>query len=146
MELKDKHGWTALMRAAGLGYHTANANASSNAGGASFISVVKRLIEKGAKLNAKNKQGQTALLITCAYGHHSTAIELLQAGADYLVKDIGGHDCSSLIEKIVEKLSPIEDAPDWNREYNDLLTGYSIIAAALQKLIVGPVRGRRKEL
>ena len=62
INIKNKFGWTALMRASEKG----------------FIIIVKILIENGAKLNEKNKQGFTALDLAHFY-NRTKVVELLHS-------------------------------------------------------------------
>ncbi len=66
-----KYGWTAIMSAA----------LNSDMG------VCALLIEKGAKVNAKNNSGVTALMLTARHGLTETCAFLIQKGADVKAKD-----------------------------------------------------------
>jgi ankyrin repeat protein len=75
-------GWTALHLAAHYGHEA----------------VVKRLLEAGAALNvrARNGIGNTPLMAAVAGGSVSIVKQLLAAGADIGVRDAGGHDAVEL--------------------------------------------------
>ena len=62
----DKDNDTALMKAAGQGH----------------IEVVRFLVEQGADLNIRNRQGQNALMFAAAGGHLAVVISLIDSGAD----------------------------------------------------------------
>ena len=52
--------------------------------------LVKELLEKGVPVNAKDRNGQTALIAAVLGGHTQTIKLLLQKGADVNARDIGG--------------------------------------------------------
>ena len=53
--------------------------------------LVKRLIACGAKINERNENGETALIISSAKGYNFIAAFLLEKGADFTCADISGH-------------------------------------------------------
>ncbi len=87
---KDRHGNTPLIRAAALGNDR----------------MVTLLIKAGAHVNARNGEGQTALIAAADYSRHpgnlqmegyETIIErLLEAGADPAIRDHAGRNAYDL--------------------------------------------------
>src|SRR5690606_20342830 len=66
INLKDKHGWTALM------------SASKYSNKDSSIETVKLLIENGADVNLQNYDGNTALMIVSEFLKTQHAIETMK--------------------------------------------------------------------
>ena len=54
------------------------------------IAAVRALLAKGADVNAKDKNGSTALMLVASRGHTDALRALLAAGANVNAKDIGG--------------------------------------------------------
>ncbi|NXB43962.1 UACA protein, partial [Leucopsar rothschildi] len=52
------------------------------------------LIERGADVNARDKQSRTALMLGCEYGCRDAVEVLLRNGADVALTDGLGHDCA----------------------------------------------------
>ena len=69
----------------------------------SHKSVVELLVEAGADANIKDKDGSTALLLTCFWGTEEVVRLLIKGGANVNIKDNEGR-------------SPIDMASFWNRE------------------------------
>ena len=55
-----------------------------------YLEFMKRLLDKGADPNVKNKQGGTPLMWAAVYGHQDAARLLLSRGADAALKDNDG--------------------------------------------------------
>lgn len=51
---------------------------------------VKLLLTKGADVNAKDKLGQTALMLAASSGQGDSVTVLLDKGADAMAKDLNG--------------------------------------------------------
>ena len=62
--------------------------------------MLQTIIDFGAKLDATNKQNETALLIACDAGQRESAGVLLRAGADTSIADVSGNTC---LHKIIHK-------------------------------------------
>ena len=107
INVRDKQGATALIRACGNGHAPvarvlldAGANVGlSTPGGATALTaavttrqtdLVSHLLEHGAALDQKLHGGATALLVSAALGYAEIARRLLQAGADVAVADDNG--------------------------------------------------------
>ena len=59
----------------------------------SSTKVLQTIINHGAKLNATNTRGRTALLLSCFYGQMDAVKVLLEAGADPCIADEEGFSC-----------------------------------------------------
>jgi hypothetical protein len=81
---RNKHGNTALMKAAFKGYY----------------SVVRLLLGAGAHVNVENVYGNTALMKACHRGHFRVAKLLLEAGADVNATDKDGATALMRAERI----------------------------------------------
>lgn len=51
------------------------------------LALVKSMLEKGVDVNARNKYGQTALILAAARGHFDVVKLLLEKGADLRARD-----------------------------------------------------------
>jgi ankyrin repeat protein len=81
------HGLTAAMWAAGFSDLTATADA---------VATLKLLIARGAKLDAVDDRGRSALMIAAALNRFATARVLRQAGADPGLRDKSGRTAADL--------------------------------------------------
>uniref|UniRef100_A0A8C6ZBH7 Uveal autoantigen with coiled-coil domains and ankyrin repeats n=1 Tax=Nothoprocta perdicaria TaxID=30464 RepID=A0A8C6ZBH7_NOTPE len=84
--------------------------------------ICQLLIDRGAEVNARDKQNRTALMLGCEYGCKDAVEVLLRNGADVSLADGLGHDCAyyarigdnidilALIKAAVSRLSQ-----KWNR-------------------------------
>jgi ankyrin repeat protein len=63
------------------------------------VEIIRYLVSKGAKVNAKDNFGNSALL-NALYENHTDAVkELLKAGADASVKGPDGRSCKEIADK-----------------------------------------------
>jgi ankyrin repeat protein len=81
------HGLTALMWAAGH---------SSDAGTKDVVQVIDLLIDRGARINDRDDQGRTALMIAAELGHTAAADLLVSRGADRSLRDQDGKTAADL--------------------------------------------------
>ncbi|KAK4163800.1 ankyrin repeat-containing domain protein [Cladorrhinum sp. PSN259] len=99
--VEDRGGWAALLYAAKKGYEA----------------VVRLLLEKGAAVEAKDKERQTPLIKAAAEGHGAIIRQLLEKGAAIEAKDkerqtplieaaIHGHE--AVVRQLLEKGAAIE--------------------------------------
>lgn len=72
IECTDYNGWTPLLRIAAV---TGNAN------------VAGTLVRAGAKINTKDKDGKTALMMAVVNGHHALVTLLLQKNVDISIEN-----------------------------------------------------------
>lgn len=56
------------------------------------------LLRAGANLNMQDKDGYTALMMAAIYNQYDAVYELLEAGADYKLKNTSGHDVRVLVD------------------------------------------------
>jgi len=96
-----------------LHFAGANINARGNcclplflAAGEGRIAVVRYLLNEGADINAREKQGATALMEATYYGHTNVVKELLFRGADI---NVIGHDGTALDIAIARKYQVVAD-------------------------------------
>ena len=69
---------------------------------------IKALLNVGANINHQNKTGETPLLFAAKFNHYDAVCYLLQAGADYQLKDQYGNDLASeIIESTVDRDSEL---------------------------------------
>ena len=83
INIQDKFGETALMRAAAWG-HTG---------------VMELLIRAGAEIDRPNKYGWTALMVAAAWGHTGVMELLIRAGADPGIKNNEGRTAIDLLKE-----------------------------------------------
>jgi len=70
------------------------------------LEVVKLLLEKNSGVNAKDKDGKTALILALENGRLDVAEALINAGADVNVGDDSGKTAVAYAE---ERLSKVKD-------------------------------------
>jgi ankyrin repeat protein len=64
-----------------------------------YSEMVKALIDKGADVNAKDKDGQTALMLAAGGGYTEIVKALIEKGADVNAKNNTGDTALSLAKK-----------------------------------------------
>jgi ankyrin repeat protein len=107
---KDKYGTSALHFACHEG----------------FVSVIRRLVEMGADINALDNNGSTPLVIACISGHEAAAFLLLHLGADGKTwKDGDGRSalywaCMEGLVSVIRRL--VDMGADINQQDNDGIT------------------------
>jgi ankyrin repeat protein len=92
---KDSHGQTALIRAAKHGFSGTSSSAgffghggfSNRANSTNHIDTIRALLDRGADLNAKDREGWTALMRAAEKGYVITVKILLSKGADVNVQN-----------------------------------------------------------
>ena len=70
-------------------------------GALGYLDIVKYLVEQGADINLKNKNGHTALILTAKAGHLNTVQYLVEQGADIEIRNDDGLNAFEIA--IVEK-------------------------------------------
>ena len=60
------------------------------------VDLVRSLIEKGARIDAADNRGRTALMIAAEQGHGAIASALIEAGADRTLRDKDGKTAADL--------------------------------------------------
>uniref|UniRef100_A0A670ZGX3 Uveal autoantigen with coiled-coil domains and ankyrin repeats n=1 Tax=Pseudonaja textilis TaxID=8673 RepID=A0A670ZGX3_PSETE len=88
------------------------------------------LLDRGAEVNARDKQNRTALMLGCEYGCKDAVEVLLKNGADVTLVDALGHDCFyyARIGDSTEILSLIKAAFEESRK------GYEVMKKGQQLL------------
>jgi ankyrin repeat protein len=102
------------------------------------LDFVKLLLEKGADINAKSREGKTALFEACYYGHEKVAEFLLEKGAkfDFL------YDLKPLIVHVAEKghlevvKLLLENGVDINAKFAEMRQG-NTYKTALSEAVYG---------
>ena len=74
------------------------------------IEVAKALIEAGANVNFRNKDGSTALITAAFFGRIEIVKALLEAGAD---KDIRNKDGGTALESVSGSFKEVKDVYDY---------------------------------
>lgn len=97
-------------------------------------SLVKLLIDNHADINAKDREGQTALMKACQEGYSKLVIDLINYGAEINIQDQGGytalnHATCEGHKDIVEIL--IANKADLNLSLTFLNTGYTPLIQAI---------------
>jgi ankyrin repeat protein len=67
--------------------------------GAENPDMLRALIDAGAKVNARNEEGETALMLAARSGATSSVKVLITAGADLNIKDNKGHTALQLTQE-----------------------------------------------
>jgi ankyrin repeat protein len=65
------------------------------------VDVIKCLVDHGAKINAKDNEGQTSLHYTTSCGHRSASCYLLSNGADATSLDNDGNTPLDVCEQTI---------------------------------------------
>ena len=131
VNLQDRRGWTALVRAAYNGFSEivrellgagADCNLGTNEGENALryaamrghSDILRDLIAAGADLNAVNEDGSTALMKAVIWNHGSCVGILLLEGADDSVVDNDGHTAFSMAVGLNRPLNrPYADRAAW---------------------------------
>lgn len=103
----DKHGRTVLMAFA---EHLTDEQDKS---GQSIAKMIDLLIHKGAKIDARNSHGQTALLVAAGQGNKHVVSKLLERGANLHARDKKGRGIMAIIDAQISQSS--KDLPSYGR-------------------------------
>jgi len=79
---------------------------------------VKNLLDSGADVNAKNEQGETALMVALFEEHDKIVVMLLAYGADVNVKNNDGNTAITFASQ--KYMEIMLDKIDWNENRNNL--------------------------
>lgn len=95
------------------------------------VSEVQTLLDKGADINFRNENNQTAVMIAAFEGHVDAVIELVKRGADCNARDVLGN--TALMYSASEKLSLNEKLMRW---LNTAISASSDAYHAIAKILI----------
>lgn len=75
--------------------------------------IIDTLLDRGAKLDARNRQGETALLVAARHGNKHVVSKLLDRGANFHARDKSGRGIMAIIESQIAESS--RDLPLYGR-------------------------------
>lgn len=75
--------------------------------------IIDTLLDAGAKLDARNRQGETALLVAARHGNKHVVSKLLDRGANFHARDKSGKGIMAIIESQITESSG--DLPSYGR-------------------------------
>jgi ankyrin repeat protein len=81
------------------------------------LSIVKRLIRKGANLDLQNSTGMSAMMYAANYGRTRILKELIKAGADWNVENSFGVGFLNILKRTDAEKDIINEFPEQYKNY-----------------------------